>query len=84
MFYFVFLPFIFHCLSLTVFKHMFSVLIVHYWLLVVGFFFFFFFFYFMYFIFYVNHSLYHNIVVNEVISVCILIELHVCKYTCLL
>ena len=35
-------------------------------------------------IFYVNHSLYHNIVVNDIISVCILIELHVCKYTCLL
>ena len=34
-------------------------------------------------IFYVNHSLHHNIVVND-ISVCILIELHVCKYTCLL
>ena len=33
---------------------------------------------------YVNHSLYHNIVVNDIISVCILIELHVCKYTCLL
>ena len=34
-------------------------------------------------IFYVNRSLHHNIVVND-ISVCILIELHVCKYTCLL
>ena len=35
-------------------------------------------------IFYVNHSIYHNIVVNDIISVCILIELNVCKCTCLL
>ena len=89
MFYYLLLLFIFHCLSLTVFKHMFSVLSC-----TTGFFVFFYFFLFFFlllfiiiiiiFIFYVNHSLYHNIVVNDIISVCILIELHVCKYTCLL
>ena len=42
MFYYLFLLFIFHCLSLTVFKHMFSVLIVHYWVYFIFLFFLFF------------------------------------------
>ena len=84
MFYYLFLLFIFHCLSLTVFKHMFSVLIVHYWVYFILLFLLFIIIIIIFIIFYVNHSLYHNIVVNDIISVCILIELHVCKYTCLL